>query len=182
MDITKARELADRIRHVSRARRAAEAEQLVLVTELALEYRVEEDALLDYAAGEKVVRVGGEGTPLVSEFLTLELAALLQRSLRSAAIYIAEAINLRWRHPSLWEKVQDLSLPVNRALKAAGKCASLPQHLADEVGLQWSKRQAGLGWEPHSTTSTSWSSPPSPTRPRCGSAKPSAAVASPRGS
>lgn len=50
--------------------------------------------------GERPVRVGGDGTPLVGESLPLEIAALAGISVTSATLLIRDVVNLYGRHPS----------------------------------------------------------------------------------
>ncbi len=82
---------------------AGQVQQVVALVELAESYRVSADAA-DHAA-ERLVGCGGAGTPLVSEFLALEVAGLLGLSTRSAAIRVARALDLRYRHPALFAAV-----------------------------------------------------------------------------
>ncbi|HJE52154.1 MAG TPA: DUF222 domain-containing protein [Tessaracoccus flavescens] len=90
--------------------------------------------------------MGGAGTPSVSEFLVLELAGLLECSQPAAASQLADALNLKHRHPRLWGAVIELGIEARRACKAATKCAELPIDVAGQVTDRWYPKQAKLGW------------------------------------
>jgi len=109
------REATNRLRSGVALRRRGEAEELEAICDLAVAYRVDEADLLDYGTEiyrdrdtrllEKLIRPGGEGTPGVSEFLAMEVAALLRCSQTAAIERIASALNLKYRHPMLFEAV-----------------------------------------------------------------------------
>jgi hypothetical protein len=54
---------------------------------------------------ERSRRFGGDGTPEAGEFAAAELAVLLGLSLAAAGSLIADALDLRHRHPLLWRAV-----------------------------------------------------------------------------
>jgi len=56
--------------------------------------------------GERMVACGGDGTPRVSEVAAGELGLLLQVSTGSARWMMRDVLDLRYRHPRLWEVVQ----------------------------------------------------------------------------
>ena len=82
------------------ALRAAQAREVELIARACDEWQVDESAA--GAACERLVRGGADGTPLVGEFLALELAALFGTSVADAATRIASVLDLRHRHPDLW--------------------------------------------------------------------------------
>ena len=51
------------------------------------------------------MRVGGEGTPEVSEYCAAELGALQGTGMAAARMSIADALDLRYRLPRLWGRV-----------------------------------------------------------------------------
>ena len=69
---------------------------------------------------------GGEGTPAVTPFAATELGCLLATSTVSARSLLADALDLRHRHPRLWEavmtgRVEDFKARhVARLTRAAG--------------------------------------------------------------
>ena len=139
------RAAAQRLLDGDRARRRGEAQIIEALCDLAECYRLDEDELTEVLV-ERRVQVGGEGTPSVSEHLRLEIAGLLGCTPPAATGRLADALNLKHRHPRLYEAVQRLELDAGRALKAAARCAHLHPVHADSVTNQWCRRQAGLGW------------------------------------
>jgi len=55
---------------------------------------------------ERLIQMGGDGTPVVAEFAPAELGAVLGMSPFAAAALIGDALDLRHRLPSLWSRVQ----------------------------------------------------------------------------
>lgn len=126
-------------------RRRGEAETITALCTIAETYRVDEGELLEVLT-ERFVQVGGEGTPTVSEFLRLELAGLLRCSPDAALAKLADAIDLKYRHPRLFEAVCSYDIEPARALHAARLCRSLHPMLADPVTAEWLHLQAGHSW------------------------------------
>ncbi|MGZ4459066.1 MAG: hypothetical protein ACXVW9_08105, partial [Nocardioidaceae bacterium] len=54
---------------------------------------------------ERLVRIGGPGTPRVSEFACAELGARMQMSPGAARYYLADALDVQHRLPKLWARV-----------------------------------------------------------------------------
>ena len=54
---------------------------------------------------ERARAFGGDGTPLVAEFATAELAPLLASSPQAADGLLRDAVDLRHRHPTLWARI-----------------------------------------------------------------------------
>ncbi len=140
-----ARESAEWVRSLVRMRRAADASMVVAICDLAENYRVDSDELLEVLA-ERRVRVGGAGTPKVSEFVSLELAGLLGCTPVAAGHRIVEALNLKHRHPGLFDAVRALDVDADRALRAASRCGHLTPDAAEAVTRRWVPRQRRLGW------------------------------------
>jgi hypothetical protein len=105
-----------------RALRAAEAREVELIARACDEWSVDESAA--GAACERLVRGGADGTPLVGEFLALELAALLGTSATDAATRIASVLDLRHRHPDLWAVVIAGQLEPWKAHKVTTACSN----------------------------------------------------------
>ncbi len=66
-------------------------------------YQVDEEVLFEGA--EEWITGGAAGTPRIGEFLAGEVAALLGISVGVAGFRIADVLNLRHRHPRLWDLV-----------------------------------------------------------------------------
>ncbi len=54
---------------------------------------------------ERLVTLGGPGTPQVAEFAPAELGAVLAMSPHAATVLIGDALDLRHRLPRLWSRV-----------------------------------------------------------------------------
>ena len=144
----------ERLRTGIAMRRRGEAEELEGICDLALAYRLDEADLLDYGTAihrdrdtklpEKLIRPGGEGTPSVSEFLAMEIAALTRCSQTSAIEKIATALNLKYRHPMLFEAVINGEVEKWLAAKVAWLCRDLNPMQAERVTARWLPLQYGL--------------------------------------
>ena len=131
----------------ARARRLrAQADELALVAAACAAHRVDEGAA---SIGlERLVVGGASGTPTVGEFLAHELAMVLHVSPSTAAFRVADALNLKFRHPRLWEAVQRLELESWQAVRVASGCASagLDAAAAGWVDAQLAAAAARLPW------------------------------------
>ncbi len=144
----------ERLRTGIAMRRRGEAEELEGICDLALAYRLDEADLLDYGTAihrdrdtklpEKLIRPGGEGTPSVSEFLAMEIAALTRCSQTSAIEKIATALNLKYRHPMLFEAVINGEVEKWLAARVAWLCRDLNPMQAEKVTARWLPLQYGL--------------------------------------
>jgi hypothetical protein len=92
----------------------------------------------DVPGGERVKRVGSDGCPEMAEFASAELAALLGRSPVSGEGFIADAVNLRHRHPLLWAGIAAGRVRVWLAVKAARRCATVE---LDQEQARWVDEQ-----------------------------------------
>ena len=148
------RQATIRLRAGVALRRRGEAEELEAICDLAVAYRLDEADLLDYGTEiyrdrdtklpEKLIHPGGEGTPSVSEFLAMEVAALLRCSQTAAIERIASALNLKYRHPMLFEAVINGEVECWLAARAAWLCRDLDPMQAETVTARWLPRQYGL--------------------------------------
>lgn len=69
--------------------------------------------------GDRLVQLGGEGTPLVSELCWAELAIALQCGAIAVRNQAGQALDLRHRLPHVWEAVQELQVEPWVAQKVA---------------------------------------------------------------
>lgn len=72
---------------------------------------------------ERSLRIGADGTPLVGEFAAAEYGALRAMGHVAARHLIADALNVRHRHPRLWRAVTAGRVRVWQARKTAQLCA-----------------------------------------------------------
>ncbi|MGD7733725.1 DUF222 domain-containing protein [Propionibacteriaceae bacterium G57] len=111
----------------------AEAEEFRLYAEFADQYSYipEESPVL--AGTERLVQWGGDGTPGVAEFCTLELAAALRQSEEAVRLHIAHALAVRHRLPNTWAVLMDGRLRVWQATELASATWDLSYEQAVEL-------------------------------------------------
>ena len=68
---------------------------------------------------EKMISLGADGTPVVSEMLAMEVGPLFGISPDSAGALLSSILDLRYRHPVLWQAVCDLTVEVWKARRIA---------------------------------------------------------------
>lgn len=105
------------------ARRAAEARDLALAAHWA-DLHASDPGLGPggrrvWQGDDRLIQVGGEGTPLVQELCIAELAIARRVHHHSARATVADALDLRHRLPTWWKAVQELRLEPWIARKAA---------------------------------------------------------------
>lgn len=120
------------------------ARKVMLLAELASSYSLTDDDVVE-ALVEKQIPMG-DGAPSVSEFLCLEVAGLLRCTPAAAGGKIADAVNLKHRHPHMYARMRDLEVDADRACAAARKCQHLPQEVAEQATDAWLKTQHRHGW------------------------------------
>ncbi|WGX98299.1 hypothetical protein [Nocardioides sp. L-11A] len=131
------------------ARRRAEVDQLLLV--LAWCDRNGDDprrvpgAVPPARGGDRLVRLGGDGTPDVAELCIGELAIALQSGQISTRHLAAAALDLRHRLPRVWDHVLDLAMPAWLARKVAAMTRDLDR---DAVRLVDAAVAAAAGQSP----------------------------------
>lgn len=143
-------ELLDEAARLHRVREEAAVRILLVAVEWAAQFgEGRYDLGLVNRAGERFVRLGGEGTPKVAEFAPADLGARLQLSPYAACRLIADALDLQHRLPSLWARVQRLEARESYARLVARKtrdltaaqAASVDQRVAESADgrLPWSR-------------------------------------------
>jgi uncharacterized protein DUF222 len=97
----------DTLRHVAEMRALSERADCSILAAAAhwadLHGVVDDGTLLP--GTERLVRLGGDGTPEVAEFASAELGAELGMSPYAASLLIADALDLRHRLPVLWTRI-----------------------------------------------------------------------------
>ncbi len=131
-----------------RARRAAEVQDLLVLSHWAALHgsdprrgpggeRVE-------SFGNRLVDLGGEGTPMVQEFCIGELAIARETGAAATSKAMADVLDLEHRLPLVWRRVLDLVCEVWVARKVAALSRSLP---LKRVGLVDAAVAAAIGTE-----------------------------------
>ncbi len=103
MVLTSVADAAAALDHATQQLQAAEVGQVLAIAAMCDLYQVDEEVLFEGA--EEWITGGAAGTPRIGEFLAGEIAALLGISVGVAGFRIADVLNLRHRHPHLWDLV-----------------------------------------------------------------------------
>ncbi|WP_194793256.1 DUF222 domain-containing protein [Raineyella fluvialis] len=123
-----------------------EGHELVLVAELVDAAPRPTRAHQALPGGEGMAQLGGDGTPRVPEFLAMELGALFGCTHASAALLISDALNLRHRHPRLWQLLAAGQVRAWQARRIAAMAHPLTLEQADELDSVLAPVMPGLGW------------------------------------
>ncbi len=95
---------------------------------------------------ERLIRLGGAGTPVVAEFAPAELAAQLGLSPVAGSFLVADALDLRHRLPKLWGQVCAGVVRPGLARWVAAETRDLTQDAAAEVDGTVSRYASRVGW------------------------------------
>src|SRR5690348_2895952 len=114
---------------------AAEAALLADVLAWA-ELHVTEDAVAAETWGDSPILLGGEGCPWIRECTITELATALYLSLPAGRALVAEVLELAFRLPRLWAKVQSGRVQAWRARRVARLTGTLSMEAASFVDSQ----------------------------------------------
>lgn len=96
---------------------------------------------------EQLIRIGGEGTPLIGEFAPAALAGRLGYSPHTARMLMADALDLAHRLPRIWRRVRDLEAIPSYARLVARKTRDLTAEQAGYVDHQVVRYVDGrVGW------------------------------------
>ncbi len=95
---------------------------------------------------ERLVQLGGDGTPEVAEFAAAELGAQLSMSPGGCAIVLADALDLRHRLPLLWALVCAGDIKPYVARQVAQKTRQLSQTAAAIVDAKTARYAPTLPW------------------------------------
>lgn len=121
------------------------AEQLVLATHWADLHGVL-DRPVARPGAERLVQVGGDGTPEIAEFAPVELGAVLRVGDNPAVAFIADGLDLRHRFPLLWALVRSGSADVWMARKTVQLARPLSKEAAAKVDQQVAGLVGTLTW------------------------------------
>ncbi len=95
---------------------------------------------------ERLVTLGGPGTPQVAEFAPAELGAVLAMSPHAAAVLIGDALDLRHRLPRLWSRVVAGQVKAWIGRRTAQSTRQLPVGVAATVDARVSRWAPSLSW------------------------------------
>ena len=137
-------EVFDALDHAHQQLIGAEIAELVAIIHAADLWKIDETAVGEGIEG--LMRPGHDGTPEVGEFLALEVGPLLGISASSAICRIGEALDLRHRHPMLWQAVLAGKMRVWQANKICIACSHLSAEAALKVDRAMSAGVGALPW------------------------------------
>ncbi|WP_179229122.1 DUF222 domain-containing protein [Parenemella sanctibonifatiensis] len=142
-------EVISEIRAARQERLEAEAREFMKVAEFADLYDADWYAI-EYPGGsgpvgERLVRPGGEGTPLVGEFCVLELGAALGISGDEAHLLLADSLALRGRFPKTWTVLGEGKLRVWQVRRLIGETRELPVELCTKIDAQVAEFGTSMG-------------------------------------
>ena len=95
---------------------------------------------------ERLVAFGGDGTPEVAEFAAAELGVALRTSTATASHLLADALDLRHRLPSLWQRTLAGQVPVYIARRVAEESRPLTAAAAAFVDRRIADVAGSLTW------------------------------------
>ena len=95
---------------------------------------------------ERAVGYGGDGCPDISEYAVHELGALRGTSSGTAEQLVADALDLRHRHPRLWDRVRAGEVHAWQAVHVARTCHHLSREAAGLVDLAVFRHLGLLPW------------------------------------
>ena len=123
---------------------ACEVAELVAITQAADLYQMDDDAVGEGL--ERLIQPGRAGTPLVGEFLALEMGGLLGISPGAALERVGDALDLRHRHPALWKAVLGGTVRVWQAAQACRQARGLSVEAAARLDKKIAHALAQLPW------------------------------------
>lgn len=130
--------------HANQTARAAEIAVLLAIVHAADLHGVDQDAVL--AGVERMVEPGHDGTPAVGEFLALEVGGILAISPGAAIQRIGDALDLRHRHPKLWDVTMAGRVLVWQALAICRQAAYLSAEAVQKLDAMVAHGLATMPW------------------------------------
>ena len=127
-----ARQKLVELNQAHQAKLRAEADRLRLMAEFADQYRWVPDEGPVLTGTERLMQWGGDGTPGVAEFCTLEVAAALRMTEEAARAEIGVALAVRHRLPQVWE----LTMAGRVRVWQATELASITHDLSFDQALE----------------------------------------------
>ncbi|WP_134739757.1 HNH endonuclease signature motif containing protein [Nocardioides sp. 503] len=119
-----AADLLEVMRTTTRAAAAVEVQRLRAVIDWCVLHATDDEAEASF--GDHGIPLAGDGAPWVSEFAVMELGAALGMSTDSAKRYVGAALEVRYRLPRVWARVEAMELPFYKARWIAEHTMALP--------------------------------------------------------
>ena len=83
--------------------------------------------------GDSPITLGGEGVPLIATGCVAEFAAAIGTTTNGGRSYLADALELAYRLPELYARIQAGTLPTWKGRRIAGETTVLPPEAAAEL-------------------------------------------------
>ena len=138
-DLDSAREVLVFARESQAAANRAQADLMVAAVTWAEQHppeSIDEAATWITPGGDTGLTLAGEGAPLVAEFCIAEFALAIGRSTDGGRALVAAAVELKYRLPRCWARVQSGDLEAWRARRIAEATLALSQEAAAFVDAQ----------------------------------------------
>ncbi|WP_134738986.1 HNH endonuclease signature motif containing protein [Nocardioides sp. 503] len=119
-----AADLLEVMRTTTRTAAAAEVQRLRAVIDWCVLHATTDEGVASF--GDHGIPLAGDGAPWVSEFAVMELGAALGMSTDSAKRYVGAALEVRYRLPRVWARVEAMELPFYKARWIAEHTMALP--------------------------------------------------------
>ncbi|MCW2853308.1 MAG: endonuclease, partial [Nocardioides sp.] len=129
-----AADLLQVMRTTTRAAAAVEVERLGAVIDWCVLHATTDEGQASF--GDHGIPLAGDGAPWVSEFAVMELGAALGMSTDAAKRYVGAALEVRYRLPRIWARVEAMELPFYKARWIAEHTMSQPPAGAAYVDQQ----------------------------------------------
>ena len=142
LDELDAKRTLARVGSVLRRRRQDELDDLLLAAHWAELHSTEPERR--HPQGDRLVQLGGAGTPKVRELCLAELGIARDVHTNAARALVADVLDLQHRFPMVWSVVQDLALEAWVARKVASATRALSADQAAWVDAQLASRLADL--------------------------------------
>ena len=149
-----ASEAFDALDHAHQQLVAAEVAELVAITHAADLYKIDQTAIFE--GMERLMAFGHEGTPLVGEFLALEIGALLGTSPDAAIGRISDALDLRHRLPAVWDAVIAGRVRVWQAMQVVHTTGQMSLEAVTRLDQKLAHALAIMGWSRVSKNLSTW--------------------------
>lgn len=138
------RAAVDELVEAEQLRREADSLEAAAIAYLAEHYVVTGHEPVDAPLDDEFGFLAADGTPPISDFLSLEVAAVKGITTMAASELISTIVNLKYRHPRTWDDVVSLRVPLWIASRAVSECRKLPHAVAVQVDARWATRHPGL--------------------------------------
>jgi hypothetical protein len=123
--MTSTADLLQVMRHETQVATAAEVRRLHAVLGWCVIHATDDEG--EAAFGDHGIPLAGDGAPWVSEFAIMELGAALGMSTDAAKRYVGATLEIRYRLPRIWARVEAMELPFYKARWIAEHTMALPE-------------------------------------------------------